>query len=372
MPTAITADRIADVLLAYHKEVTTKRKVADLLQTYRNYYFTGLVEKRLQRISRHDHSFYFNYLGLTGGFNNGQWDSFYQPDSTSRANLLSQGSSKWAMHKTNMVFDRREPSYPKSNSANVIVNHIKAQETNMYHSFFKEMEQALWTLATAPNDGTSGDPIMNGIPYQCVQSTTDAVGFNGGLPSGYSTVNGHSRTTYPQLKNGTANYDSISDFVDKANSMLNLLHWSPPRTDDLVMSFGTEFEMVTTRNLFEQYQKYLSASHEAGLYPDAGKMLGGIPASSVSYKGIRWTWSDALSSQYERDQTTANPAYTSTDRAYFLKWSTWDLYGADDYFMTVDPPAKQNNPHNVVVQHMNTMLNLVCIAPWENAVIDSN
>jgi hypothetical protein len=25
-----------------------------------------------------------------------------------------------------------------------------------------------------------------------------------------------------------------------------------------------------------------------------------------------------------------------------------------------------------VVQHMNTMLNLVCIAPWENAVIDSN
>lgn len=372
MPTAITADRISDIVLAYHKKVITKRKVVDLLQQYRNSFFGHLVNTRLKRESRHDHSFYFNYM--LGGFSNGQWDSFYNPDSTSRANLLSQGSCKWAMHKTNFVLDRREPSFPKSNSANIIVNHIAAQETNMYQGFFADMEVALWTLATGPNDGTTGDPIMNGIPYQVVSSTTDAVGFNGGNPSGYSAVNGHSRTTYPQLKNGTANFDSMSpgDFVDKANSLLNLMHWEMPRTDDLVMTFGNDYEMVSTRNMFEKYQQMLSASHEAGLVPDAGKHLGGIPAGTVIFKGIRWRWSDALSSQYLRDQTTVNPAYSSTDKCYFLKWPTWEVYGADDFFMTVDPPSRQNDPHNTVVTHMNTMLNTVCIAPHENAVMDSN
>jgi hypothetical protein len=296
-------------------------------------------------------------------------DSFFNPDSLNRQDLGEEATVYWTMQKTHFAVDRREPGWGSSSSPSMIYNYLQLQSKNMMNKFYDANERFLWTLPAAPNDGSASQVAPWGIPYYIVGSDTAAVGLNGDHPTGYSSVAGLSRTTYPQLKNYTAKSTTIShsDFGKKASEMIDMMQWKPVRPTSQDQMANYKFEMVSGYQPYAAYQDLAIASND-NLGSDMGKYRGTVPYGTQIFRGIVWSWSDALT-QATLPDGTANAAYDAKQPVYLLDWSTWNLFAAKDFYMRMDDPVELENPHNVVVQHMDTIYQLFCHMPRCNGVI---
>lgn len=372
MPTVPLAHTVADILKLYYARVITKKNWIDISRNYRNYYFATLMESRFRKEDKNNESFRFTYK--TGSYRNGVWDHYGNPDSVDRQNVADYGTAYWSMYKTSWTFDVREPGAFGGTSADQIANHLAMQRANFEQGVFDDFEQAFWTLAPAPNDGTGGSITMNGLPYFVVKSTAttnEAVGNNGGHPSGYSSVFGKSRTSFPQLKNYTGCYTDVTDddLLAKMNDMLELMRWAAPRSVANEIVTSNQYEIVSHRTPLKQYQQLLRASNE-NVGMDAGKYYGREVGAASVFRSVPWNWTDALTSQYLKDDgVTANPAYDSTQPIYMLNWDTMDLVGASDQWMKETEPQQVDNPHNTAVGHLDSTQQAICIDPRQNGVL---
>jgi hypothetical protein len=130
----------------------------------------------------------------------------------------------------------------------LVVNVIKPKRTAAMIDMAEELEYKAWAAPTPDNDV---DPY--GIPWWIVKNATQ--GFNGGYPTGFSTMAGINLDTVPNFKNWTDTYVAISkqDLVKKLRRMLMYCGWkSPLRASDMLddkamyrfyCNFETELEV---------------------------------------------------------------------------------------------------------------------------------
>lgn len=365
---------IADNVKFFHRNFIVKG-VIDLTAQYRNY---GVADdfKRIKKISKDNKSFHHPLQVDT--YDNNQYDSLFQPDSLTRSSLGQEGTSYWSMQKTGWFVDRREPGYPKGAGAQQIIDVFGMHRNNMYRKFYEFNERARWTIPNSPNDGSGGQIAVNGIPFFVVNSATAAVGQNGGHPTGpnttqYSSVNGLSRTTYPQLKNWTATATDMS-FTGgqrKLSDMMDLMQWVAPKALEGEEKAGLNYEILSHRTPYTLYQDQKNAFRgDSDVSADPGKLRGNTAAvgNGLMFRGVPWMWVDALSNSTTRDGTT-NTAYNSSQPVYLLDHSTWIIYAADGLFMNESEPIKADNNHNVLNMHMDTVYQRVCFNPGANGVI---
>ena len=365
---ALLQSNLQDVARWFHRAVITKDKVVDVARQLRNFSVTEEFEnKELRSKDSKD----FRHELVVGSYNNIQYDSFFNPDSLTRSPLGQEGTSYWSMVKTGYAVDRREPGWPTKTSAEQIVDVFKLHRKNMIERFYEDAELQKWSLAAAPNDGSGAYVVPNGVPYFLVQSTTRAVGYNGGHPSGYSSVSGLSRTTYPQLKNMTGTYAAVShtDFAAQLSKMIDLLRWEMPTPDAIEVQGSSNYIIESTYDPFAEYQT-LATSSNTDIGPDMGKYRGKVPMGAQYFRGVPWVWRSALNESTLRDGS-ANPAYAGAgvDPIYVRDKSTWKLYGAQGLWMDESEPSWQDNPHNAVSFHMDHVYQRVCIAPQLNGVL---
>lgn len=104
-----------------------------------------------------------------------------------------------------------------------LVDLIKAREDDAKGEWIKLLEQNFWRL---PSSSDSRTPL--GIPYFVYKNAT--AGFNGGIPSGFSTVAGLSPTTYSGWNNYTFQYAgyTMDDLVRKTRVMMKKTGFKPP------------------------------------------------------------------------------------------------------------------------------------------------
>jgi len=362
---AILAQNVADAVRAFHKTfLLDKNKIIDLSREYRNWYFGKLEKERLSYRTKDAKSFHVPYL--LNSYSNVQLDSFFNPDSINRQDLGEEATLYFSWQKTHYAVDRREPGWGNSTSPSMIYNYLKLQAQNMFSRFYSENERFLWTAPSGTNDGSSGQVAPWAIPNYVIQSATAAVGANGG-PS--TTVAGLSRATYPQLRNYTGVSSSMShgDFVKKASQMIDLMTWKPPRPESMEVSPSQRFEMVSGYAPFAAYQDLVTASND-NLGRDMGVYRGSVPYGTQIFRGIVWSWTDALTSSTLPDGTS-NAAYDSNGPVYLLDWSTWDMFAAEGWYKRMEEPVTLENPHNVVVQWMDSGYQLFCSNPRANGVI---
>lgn len=361
------AQDIGDVALFFHRNFV-ENKVIDLTRDYRKWEIADEFSNRVKMVSKDSKDFRFPLM--VGGYDNGQDDAFYQPDSYTRENLGLDGVSYFYMYKSGWIVDRREPGYPTGASALQIVDVFKLQRQNMFNQWFARQQRYKWTLPTAPNVGTAGAIKPNSVNYFVVQSTTRAIGANGGHPSGYSSVTGNSRTTYPQTKNYTGTYASVShaDFGAQLSEMIDKMQWVAPRAESLESMPTLDYELTSTYAPFAEYQT-LATSSNTDIGADMGKYRGKVPAGSQSFRGITWNWSDTLTSQYLQDGVTANTAYDANDPVYCLDKSTWTIYAAKGFWMLEGPPVAQDSSHNTYANPFDAIYNRVCTNPRGNGVL---
>ncbi len=368
MSQAIYNQNVADAVLAFHKTyLTDKNKIWNLGRDFRNYYFGKLETERMKTRSKDGKSFHIPYL--MNGYSNVQLDSFFNPDSLNRQDLGEEATVYWSMQKTHFAVDRREPGWGSNASPSMIYNYLELQSVNMMDKFYDANERFIWTLPTDPNDGSAGQVAPWGIPYWVVQRKPAAVGPNGGTPCSYTNVAGLRRTTYPKQRNYTATSAAMShaDFVKKAAEMIDMMLWKPARTSSMEQAANYRFEMVSGYQPFQQYQDLVTASND-NLGFDMGKYRGDVPYGTQIFRGVVWSWTDALTSATLPDGTT-NAAFDSKHPVYLLDWSTWELVGADGWYKKINEPITLDNPHNTVVVNMDTIYNLFCHNPRANGVI---
>ena len=251
---------VGDITTFYLEDYMAK-SWADAIRPYQ--YYTTARELFTKRRSKGAPSEKMTFNLKVKEADNTVADSFFKADSLNRIDLGLKGEVKWHFQKTHFMVEKREPAM-LSGSRTQILDYLKMQESDMYDGFFKYNEQKCWTSPTAANlAGTSGDPLVAGIPYWLPKSTTAAFGFNGTVPSGHTLVGNINPTTYDQWTCGTATYASMSnsDFCKKMSEALNKCRFMPPKPGFGEKVPGSNYGIYSSYKPFQDYEDLLYASN---------------------------------------------------------------------------------------------------------------
>ena len=105
-----------------------------------------------------------------------------------------------------------------------IVSYLIEERAKCFAHQAEQMETEFWSTPTDPND--ADEKLKNvGVAHWVVANASK--GFNGGAPSGYTTVGGLSPTTYPNWSNYTDTFAAVSedDFFDALREMMLKIKW---------------------------------------------------------------------------------------------------------------------------------------------------
>jgi len=351
-----TSSDIQDIVNFYLEDYSEKKEWADLARDYQHFITAEeLFSKRVERAPASEKCT-FNVKHAKA--ENTVADSFFKADSLNRIDLGTKGTVKWHFQKTHFMVEKREPAM-RSKSKTQILDYLKMQESDMYDGFFEANEDWFWTLPTAPNDGTAGDPLPFGLPYWIVQYTTTApFGFNGGNPSGYTSgAAGLAVATYPKWKNGTALYASMSDsdFVAKLSESFDKCHFRAPRGGFGEKVPDRKYSLCSSYKPFQDYQHHLYGSND-NVGSDAGKYRGGTPGNELGnqvFRGVDWEWVPALS-------LVGGDARDLNEPVYGINWDTFRVKNYDGLFMERSGPIELNMQHNTIVQWMDSAYQIIC------------
>lgn len=356
---------LSDVAVGYHRLFITGKKIVDLSADFRNY----SVHEDFQNPTYYDGGEKtFNYMLQVGSYSNYQRDALNNPESYTTGNLLIQASAYWAYMKDGWAIDDREPGFKRSASSSEIVSLFDTKRRNLWNSIYKNEELNKWTLAAYPNDGTSGFIRCKGIPNYLVKASSSTVAAVTSHPSGYSSVDGVSRSTYPQTANYGATYTDMIDLDTKMSTAFYKMSWTPPMQVGQTANGTGNYVIETTFDTRQKYRQMLRASN-SNIGTDFGKYYGAVDGmGNVVYMGVPMVAISALSDSTLRDGTT-NDAYDSTNPVYMRDKSTWQLIAAKGDFLREDPPHRKDNPKRVVSFDVFSTHSRVCVDPSKNCVL---
>jgi hypothetical protein len=358
-----TASNIRDITVAYLED-SMQDEWADVARTYQHHMTAD--ELFTKRLSEGSPSEKFTFNLKTDSADNTTADSFFKADSLNRTDLFRKGEVKWHFQNTHFVVDVREPVL-RSGDKRRIFNYYEGLKSDMFDGCFKQNEIWTWTLPTAPNDGTTDDPLPYGIPYWIVDDAniSTTVALTGDTPTNYTLVGNVNSTNVPNWKNWQFNWSDMTnaDFCKKASSLMRKCHFKPPKPtkEEKVPDFNN-FAIYSDEVPFEDYEDALYGSNE-NVQEDMGRFRGGKPSGEVGYhyfRGVPWRWVPALSE--------AGSAQVSSPTLYFINWDTFDVKSYGDLFMDMGDAVTLSQQHNTLVQWMDTGWQLCCTNRRANGV----
>lgn len=148
---------------------------------------------------------------------------FLEPDVVDIIDVLETMTVEWVHARTywGLVY---QTDVLMNSGPELILNIIKPRRLASVLGLVEELEDAFW--ADAPASSNKTEPW--GIKYWLVSNAT--AGFNGGAPSGHSTVGGINPTTTPAFKNYTLSYGAVSfmDLIKKLKTAFRACRFVSP------------------------------------------------------------------------------------------------------------------------------------------------
>jgi hypothetical protein len=280
---------------------------------------------------------------LSGAARHVGWN---ETDVVSVADLVDQLNIPWRHAQTNWAFNRREALMNRGEA--LVFKVIKPRRNAAMIDLVEELETKGWSCPSSTN---TTEPY--GIPYYVVKNAT--TGFNGGLPSGHSTVAGVSLTRSPTYKNYTAAYTEVSkgDLVKKLRTAhRKCMFKSPIPGSDYTTALGRYrcYVNETTMSDIED----IGESQNENLGRDIAPMGG--DSSQLVFRGHPLIWARQL------DSDTTDPFY-GIDHATF-----YPVVLKGDY-LTESEPIMQYNQHNWFKVFVDLTYNYLCLDRRRNWVI---
>lgn len=264
-----------------------------------------------------------------------------------------QGTIPWRGWTYNWWFDG--PEIVMNSGAERIVNIMKTRYFQAVGDIIKVVEKALWRVPA-----TTDDTSILGIPYYVVKSATaasyaNADGFNGLVPSGYTTVAGINPTTYPRWANYSDAYTLVSkdDLIRKLRRMAEKTDFAPLVDGEAIDELGNDYGWYTNYAVYGSMVEVAEAQND-DLGPDVASMDGG----KVMFRRSKLDWLPIL------EDDTTGPIYG-------IDWSTMAPIRMKGWWeKEIHVPLNPQQP-TVDSTHVFTRANLLCIDRRKNGVIST-
>lgn len=281
------------------------------------------------------------FMNTTGG--SSRWVGMLEEDSVNWSDLLDQITVNWCRLTDNMAWERR--MLLENRGAARINNVIKPQRVAMMLRVAQALEEGYFD---APDASDIKKPW--GLKYWIVKNAT--TGFNGGLPSGFTTVGGVSLTDSPTFKNYTFQYTNITkaDLIKKLRTAHRKTNWrSPVKQPEMVADFGMRRQLFVNEATISTIEDVGEAQNE-NLGRDIAPM-----DDKIAFKRHPITYVPYL------DDDTTNPVYM-VDMATMVP-----IVLKGDYLRESDA-ARSPKQHNMFEVHVDLSINFVCVNRRANAV----
>jgi hypothetical protein len=247
-----------------------------------------------------------------------QWDVMYQDaggaanmglndiDNVNIRDMFTQAQADWRYTSTNWGLLQQEVSM--NSGASRIVDLIKARRAGAMIAKAKLMEANWWGPPVAVSDTIT----PWGVNTWLVKNATE--GFNGGAPSGYTTI-GLNPTTYPNWKHWTAQYTDPTpgDLIRKWIKASRFSEFIPPVSHPDTNT-GNKFAYYTNNGVIQPLEELLRSQND-NLGDDVAMYM-----NKLHFRGAPVMWVPYL------EGDTTNPVYGINKGVFKLKYlkGWWD------------------------------------------------
>lgn len=228
----------------------------------------------------------------------------------------------------------------------LILNVVKPRRASALLSLVEELESRAWGAAPSATDKV----LPYGVQYWITENTT--TGFNGGVPSGHSTVGGVNLTDSPNFKNYTFQYTAITkgDLVKKLRTMHRKIGFRSPITiDDYRGAVGDRYRGYVNETVLLGLED-LGEGQNENLGRDVASMDG-----TVTFRRNPIIWVPIL------DQRSDDPFY-------LIDHSTFYPVILKDDYLRESEATKAPNQHNIYQIFVDLTYNYLCIDRRRNGV----
>lgn len=278
----------------------------------------------------------------------------YHRDSSNRVNTLSEGELKWSLTTNNYHYDIDEEIF--QTGGRQIYDYLEGQEQDLMTSFYAGMEDLMFGPGPSSPTQTPFSPVSL---LWWITSTSDSIsennapdGFNGREPLGWGAngVGGISCETYPQWRNRTFSYGTVTrdDFVEKTINSMDLCSFKPPvERPDIVSQTKQNWELLTTHSVLAQGRKLLQVGND-NIGDDMAARSG-----TVYIRGVPLNWVPAWTNQISVNARTDGLILG-------VNWATFKAYYAAGRQMRKRKAFQHKEMSNVRVRCMDDSVQMVC------------
>lgn len=276
--------------------------------------------------------------------NSARFTGLWGSDNVAEGDSLIQGQVPWRHMTANYAIERREVAMNRS--PRTIVSLVKLRRLRAMIAVALKMEERFWKYPASTDEVSP-----YGVPYWVCKNASE--GFNGGTPSGYTTVGGINPTTYSRWKNWTAGYTNVddADFIAKAWKASEYTDFEPPVQGIPTFNTGDSYGFYTNYALHAALKQHLMGQNEdlgADIDPMGNPTLRRVPIQFVRYL----------------DNDTTNPLYGIN----FGVFKTTGLRGEWGKETVLE---NQPGKHTVSVTHIDWSFNFLCWDRRRNFVISN-
>lgn len=217
-------------------------------------------------------------------------------DNVNIVDTMVQATADWRNTTANYAIIGQEISMNREPAR--IVNLIQERRIACMIAVAEIMENNFWGPPVVSTDSIT----PWGVNMWIVKNATE--GFNGGAPSGYTTI-GLNPTTYPRWQNWTAQYTSVTrdDFIRKCRKAATFTDFQPPVDGIPTPNTGDNYGFYTNYGVIGPLEEALESQNE-DLGPDVASQDGRtlfrrVPVMWVPkleadttnpFYGINWGW----------------------------------------------------------------------------------
>lgn len=241
----------------------------------------------------------------------------------------------------------------------MILNVLKPRRVDALLSLATELESKAWSV---PAVGNTTEPL--GIPYWIVYNAS--TGFNGGAPSGYTTVGGVNLTTTPNFKNYTAQYTTVSkaDLIKKMRTGHRKCRWiAPISNQDYRKEEYADFRLYTDSTTMAEFEDIGEGQNE-----NLGRDLAPFGGAS----DVRYTDGTLLFRKAPLivvDQLDDTAVYTANvNPVYMIDHSTFYPVCLQGDFMRESKPIQLQDQPNLFRVDVWLTYNYLCVDRRRNAL----
>lgn len=328
---ALQAEQIADLVTSTLKELG-RMKWSDISTDLQKHIALRRLLKKYK--TQFDGGTAVQFSAMTGHNESARFVGLGATDIANIKDVMTTGSVPWRHCTWNWSIIRQELSMNSGPAK--IVSLIQERRVSSQIAAAEMFERRFWRVPAITDEV---NPY--GVPTYIVKNNTE--GFNGTVPSGYTTVAGISTTTYPRWKNYTFQYTSPSkdDLVKKWRVAAMKTDWEPPVENIPEYNTGDDYGFYSNLALVETLVDLLEAQNE-NLGNDLASMSG-----KVMFMRRPVEWVPAL------DDDTTNPIYG-------INWGEFKTIGLRGEWMVETKIPVVPGQHTVSTTHTDCTVNWIC------------